>query len=53
MAVGTGVVDDQDIAVVDLRQAAVDGEFIAVFAERTGNVVEWSFGAFSLPMTVR
>ena len=43
MAVCACVVDDQDVAVVDFRQAAVDGEFIAVFAERTGDVIDVVF----------
>lgn len=33
VAVSPRVMDDQDVAVFDFRQAAVDGEFIAVFAQ--------------------
>lgn len=40
MAVSPGVMDDQDVAVYDFRQAAVDGKFIAVFAKGADDVVE-------------
>ncbi len=35
-----GVVDDDAVADVDFRQFTVDGEFVVVFAERAGDVVD-------------
>ena len=39
-AVGTGVVDADDVADLDGRQAAVDGELVVVLAEAAGDVVD-------------
>lgn len=39
VAVGTGVVDDEEVAFFDRWQFALDGKFVAVFAEATDDVV--------------
>ena len=39
VTVGAGVVDYQQIAPVNLRQRTVNGELVAVLAQRAGNIV--------------
>ena len=39
VAVSAGVVDDEEVAFFDRWQFALDGEFVAVFAEAADNVV--------------
>lgn len=39
MTVSTRVVDDEDVAFVDFWQIALDGEFVAVFAEAADDIV--------------
>ena len=40
MAVGAGVVDDEDVTDVDFRQFAVNGKFVVVLAEGAGHIVD-------------
>ena len=35
-----GVVDGDDVADLDLRQASLDGKFVVVFAQTAGDVVD-------------
>ena len=40
MAVGAGVVEDEQVAGDDLGEGALDGELVVVLAERAGDVVD-------------
>ena len=39
-AVSAGVVDGDDVADLDLRQASLDGKFVVVLAQAAGDVVD-------------
>ena len=49
---GTGIVDDQHIAHIDLGQHTVNGKLIIVLAQTADHIVFMVAGAFSLPSTV-
>ena len=40
MAMGAGVVDDDEVAHFDFRQFSLDSKFVAVFAKRTGHIID-------------
>ena len=51
-ALGTGVVDVDQVTDVDLGQHPVNGELVVVLAQAADHIVLVVAGAFSLPSTV-